>query len=422
MQARFKSPRGTADVLPGDQPYWDFVIRAAGRLSQLFGYSRIETPIFEEAALFNRSVGESSELVEKQTYQFRDRGDDLIALRPEGTAGVCRAYLQSGMHNLSQPVRLWYVGPYFRYDRPQAGRMRQFNQFGLEAIGEASAVVDAEVAELSWLFYEELGLNNLTMEINSIGDSRCRPSYLKELRDYYQENLINICDDCRWRFEHNLLRMLDCKELVCQSTIAGAPPITDYICDDCDEHFRSLQSYLDMVMVPYVVNPRLVRGLDYYTRTVFEILPHEEGAQATIGAGGRYDDLIEELGGRPTPGIGFATGIDRTIINLKRQKIAVNDLPLPQAFIAFQTEEAALAAYRLASNLRRSNHPVAIATGGRSLKAQMRQANASGAPFALIIGRQELSNSTVVIRRLDDGQQETIPLAEVSRYFDNVGN
>jgi histidyl-tRNA synthetase len=414
MTGRYKAPRGTQDILPEDQPYWDFIRDAAARLSKTFGYEAIETPVFEEASLFTRGVGESTDIVQKEMYIFKDRGGLDLALRPDGTAPVCRAYLEHGMHNLPQPVLLWYWNPIFRYDRPQAGRYRQHHQFGVEAIGEESAMVDAEVIELLWRFYEEIGLTNLTLQLNSIGDQKCRPQYLEVLRDYYRDKLDHVCDDCRARFDRNPLRLLDCKQERCQPVIAGAPPITDYLCDDCAAHFADLMALLEAAEIPFTLNPRLVRGLDYYTRTVFEVIPPEEGAQSTIGGGGRYDGLIELLGGRPTRGVGFATGIERIILNLKRQGAAAPQRHLPQVYVAVQTPSARIPAFRLASDLRGAGISVVTAAGERSLKAQMRHADALGAVYVAILGENELAENAATLRQLSDGTQETVPLADIA--------
>ncbi len=420
MSARFRAARGTQDILPADQPYWDLVRRAVERLCDAFGYARIETPVFEEAALFSRGVGEVTDIVQKEMYVFQDRGGLELALRPEGTAPVCRAYLQHGMHVLPQPVRLWYWTPIFRYDRPQAGRYRQHTQFGAEAIGDADAAVDAEIVELLWRLYEELGLDGLTLHLNSIGDRQCRPAYLRVLRAYYRDKLKLVCNDCAGRYERNPLRLLDCKQERCQPVIAGAPPFTDYLCDACAEHFQRLRAYLDDVGIPHVLNPRLVRGLDYYTRTVFEVQPRAEGAQSTVGGGGRYDGLMEELGGPPTPGVGFATGIERIVLNLNRREVATGPPARPRVYVAIQTPAARAVAFKLASDLRRQGIPALAASGDRSLKAQMRQADALGAEYAAIIGERELRDGVVALRRLADGAQETVPLAEVTPWVNRM--
>lgn len=412
-EKEYRAPRGTQDVLPEEQPWWDYVRDTARGLSERFGYGQIETPMFEDASLFTR-VGEATDIVQKEMYVFKDRGDSMLALRPEGTAPTCRAYLEHGMHNQPQPVRLWYIMPNFRYDRPQAGRYRQHNQFGIEAIGDGDASVDAEVVEMLWRLYEELGLTGLTLHLNSIGDQSCRPQYLEVLRGYYADKLDKVCDDCRARYERNPLRLLDCKDERCQPVIAGAPAFTDHLCEPCAEHFAQLKSYLDAVGIPYHLNPRLVRGLDYYRRTVFEVQPPEEGGQSSIGGGGRYDGLIEELGGRPTPGIGFGTGIERMIINLKRQEVPLPDQRVLDLYVAYMTPVARTVAYKLASDVRKSGAAAIVSTGG-SMKSQMRQADALNARYAAIIGDRELEAGTVALKDLREGSQETVPAGEVAK-------
>lgn len=416
-EPKYRAPRGTQDILPEEQPYWDYVRDAAARLCDEFGYRMIQTPMFEDTGLFTRGVGEVTDIVEKEMYIFEDRGGQQLALRPEGTAPVCRAYLERGLHNLPQPVRLWYWTPIFRYDRPQAGRYRQHHQFGAEAIGDGSASVDAEVIELLWRLYEEIGLRDLTLYINSIGDSQCRPAYLETLRDYYRDKLDTVCDDCRNRFERAPLRLLDCKQERCQPVIANAPEITDHLCDDCSAHYAELQSYLDAIGIEYVKAPRLVRGLDYYTRSVFEFQPKEEGGQSTVGAGGRYDGLIEQLGGPPTPGTGFATGIERIILNLKRQEIDVGEGWSPKLYAVYQTPAAKTAAYKLASDCRRAGIPAIAASGDRSLKSQMRHADSLGAEYAAIIGERELEADTIALKHLSEGKQDTVTVGEVVAWL-----
>jgi histidyl-tRNA synthetase len=301
----------------------------------------------------------------------------------------------------------------FRYDRPQSGRQRQFTQFGIEAIGEQDPSIDAEVIELCWRLYEELGLKGLGLQLNNIGCPLCRPRYIEALQEYYKDKLDVVCEDCRERFEKNPLRLLDCKNERCQPVIATAPLSLDYLGPECAEHFDGLRRYLQALSIPYELNARLVRGLDYYTKTVFEIVPQEEGAQSSIGAGGRYDGLMEILGGRPTPGIGFATGIERIILNLKRQEIAVPKQAPPQVFVAYQTE-AREAAVALAGKLRRGGVSATAASGGRSLKAQMRQADALGVRYAAIIGQEELATNTILLRRMSDSQQQRIPKEDLA--------
>jgi histidyl-tRNA synthetase len=411
---QYQAPRGTQDVLPEDQPWWDYVRATAERLCRQFHYQQIETPMFEDASLFLRTVGDATDIVSKEMYLFEDRGQQQLALRPEGTAPVCRAYLEHGMANLPQPVRLWYWMPNFRYDRPQAGRYREHHQFGIEAIGDDDPAIDAEVIELLLRLYEDLGLSGLTLHLNSIGDPVCRPAYLNVLRAHYVDKLDRICNDCRQRYEKNALRLLDCKEELCQPVIAGAPAFTDHLCEPCAEHFERLKGYLDAVDIRYHLNPRLVRGLDYYTRTVFEVQPREEGGQSSLGGGGRYDGLIEQLGGKHTPGIGFGTGIERIIINLKRQEVPLQEASAPDVYVACATDGARTVSYKLASDLRRGGISAVLGSAERSLKAQLRHADQLLARFVAIIGERELADGSVSLKDLRNGSQITVPLSDVA--------
>jgi histidyl-tRNA synthetase len=404
---RFQAPRGTKDVLPEEEPYWRHVRAQAERVSRLFGYAYIETPMFEDAAIWLRSQ-EGTEIVEKEMYVFEDRGGEQLALRPETTASVCRAYLEHGMANRPQPVRLFYFAQKFRYDRPQAGRLRQHTEFGIEAIGSADAAVDAETIDVLATTYQALGLTGLSLHLNSIGDPACRPAYIEELKGYYRSHLPEVCDDCRLRYEKNPMRLLDCKQERCQPVIAGAPTITDRLCAGCDAHFSALRSYLDALGIAYELDRRLVRGLDYYTRTVFEFQPPEEGAQSVVGGGGRYDGLIELLGGRPTPGVGFGSGIERMIINMKRRGAPVPPAEGPRVYVAHVSEGAQAAALRLARRLRERDVSAVVGSGARSLKAQLRHADALGARYAAILGEAELARGEVTLRDLQDGSQRSV--------------
>jgi histidyl-tRNA synthetase len=411
---KFAAPRGTADVLPDEWPYWQYVRDTAERVCAGFGYRRVETPIFEHAGVFLRTAGEATDIVEKEVYLFEDRGHDRLALRPEATASVVRAYLQHGMVSSPQPVRLFYVSSVFRYDRPQAGRYRQHTQFGVEAIGDPDPLVDAEVIDLLWTFVRELGLRDYTLKLNTIGDQVCRPKFIEALRAYYRPLLPQLCDDCRTRFERNPLRLLDCKEERCQPAIAGAPRLHDYLCDPCRDHFARLKEYLAAQEISYEIDERLVRGLDYYTRTVFECHPLQEGAQSSMGSGGRYDGLAELLGGPATPGIGFGAGFERLIINIKRQEVAV-PMPAPPAlYIAHLTAEAAIAALQLADLVRETGQQAIVGGAGRSLKAQMRHANALHALFVAIIGADEIASGTITLRNLIDHAEQRLPLAQIA--------
>jgi histidyl-tRNA synthetase len=410
---KFAAPRGTADVLPEDWPYWRFIRDTAERVAESFGYQRIETPVFEHAGVFLRTSGAGTDIVEKEVYLFDDRGGDRLALRPEGTANVVRAYIEHGMASSPQPVRLSYVGPIFRYDRPQAGRYRQHTQFGVEAIGDGDALVDAEVIDLLWTFLRELGLGGFTLKLNTIGDQACRPRFVEALRSYYRPLLPNVCDDCRMRFEKNPLRLLDCKEERCQPAIAGAPRLHEHLCDDCREHFERLKAHLRALRIDYAIDERLVRGLDYYTRTVFECHPAVEGAQSSMGSGGRYDGLAELLGGPPTPGIGFGAGVERLIINIKRQEAPLRPEAPLALYVAHVTSEAATVALELADAVRASGRQAVVGGGGRSLKAQMRHADARGARYVAIIGKDELAAGEATLRNLADRSERRVRLADV---------
>ncbi|MDM8000804.1 MAG: histidine--tRNA ligase [Dehalococcoidia bacterium] len=411
----FKAPRGTRDILPPEQGYWKWVTEKAAEMCRLYGYQRIDTPVFEDAGLFVHSVGEETDIVEKQMYTFEDRGGDKITLRPEGTAPVCRAYIEHGLHNLPQPVRLFYFGPIFRYERPQAGRFRQHQQFGCEAIGAADATLDAEIIDMAWNLYASLGLKNLTLQLNSIGCRTCRREYLQRLKDYYVSHEGSLCRDCRNRLSRNPLRLLDCKNPNCQDLMKGAPRITEYICADCHSHFTLLQDCLVTLQIPYEVNPYLVRGLDYYTRTVFEIQPVDVGGQSTIGGGGRYDNLIEMLDGKPTPAVGFATGLERIILNLQKQGIELPTVAGGRVYVAYLGEEARKEAVRLGARLRRAGIAATLAMDTRSLKAQLKQANALGFSHAVIIGEEELKANSVLLRDMANGSQVQLSAEEAIR-------
>ncbi len=417
----YQAPRGTSDILPREQGYWSYIKQKAVAISQLYGYQRIDTPTFEDARLFVRSIGEETDIVEKEMYTLEDRSGDKLTLRPEGTASVCRAYVEHGMHTLPQPVRLYYMAAIFRYERPQAGRYRQHYQFGVEAVGDSDPALDAEVIDIAWQFYVNLGLQGLNLYLNSIGCNNCRPGYLDSLRAYYSQHRESLCPDCRRRLMVNPLRLVDCKKPSCIPLTEQAPRSIDYLCAECAEHFGQLESYLNLLNIPFIIDHRLVRGLDYYTKTVFEIAPEGEiAAQATIGAGGRYDALIEQLGGRPTPAIGFATGIERLVLNLKKQKVAVPVPPATAVFIAYLGQKAKDEAMKLASLLRKSGLSVTLSFGDRSLKAQLKQANSTGARHAVIIGEDEVKSRTVLLRDMDKGKQETLPLNRVAEVLSHV--
>ena len=407
----FQAPRGTSDILPGDQPYWRFFQDRAQQIAHSFGYRRIDTPMFEDARLFVRGIGEVTDIVEKETYTFEDRGGDTLTLRPEGTAPVCRAYLEHGMHNLPQPVRLFYLCPVFRYERPQSGRYRQHHQFGIEAYGDADASIDAEIIELGWRFLESLGLRDLSLSVNSIGDAQCRPQYVRRLREHYAPHADRLCDDCRRRLDRNPLRLLDCKQDGCRPIIDEAPHSADHLCDDCRGHWRDLLDYLGQVGIVGQVDHRLVRGFDYYTRTVFEVTPPVEGRMNTLFGGGRYDGLIEEIGGRPTPGVGYGMGIERVIASLKRQGVCIPQETETNVLVAHLGDAAKREAVRIASDLRRDGVAATVGPAGRGLRSQLRYANSIGATHTIIIGDDELAQGVVQVRDLARSEQRTIKMA-----------
>lgn len=407
---RFRAPTGTRDILPEAQPAWQRVEAVAADLAGAYGYQPVDTPVIEETGLFVRTVGEGTDIVEKEMYTFRDRGGTSLTLRPEGTAPVCRAYLEHGMRQRPQPVKLYYFASIFRYDRPQAGRYRQHHQFGFEAIGEADPALDAEVVEMAWRFYELLGLRGLSMVLNSIGCRECRPAYLQVLREYYASGLDRLCADCRGRYARNVLRLLDCKNAACQAEAVHAPASTDHLCPPCAAHFTLLREGLSELGLPYAVDHRLVRGLDYYTRTVFEIQPPRVGGQSTLGGGGRYDGLIEELGGAPTPALGFATGFERVILEMEKQGVGAVRPEPPDIYVAWVGKEPRRTAADVASRLRKAGWSTLLAYGERSLKSQLRQASNLGVPAAVIIGDEELAGGTATVRDLVQGEQFSVSL------------
>jgi histidyl-tRNA synthetase len=411
-----KAPRGTTDLLPEEQKHWQHIKEKCAALSQSCGYSRLDTPVFESSGLFHRSVGEGTDIIEKETYTFQDRGGDMMTLRPEGTAPVCRSYLEHGMQNLPQPVRLFYFCPVFRYDRPQAGRYREHHQFGVEVLGDGDPMVDAEVVDLAWRLMADLQLSGLTLLINSVGDSQCRPAYVSKLKTYYYEHKGQLCSDCLSRLERNPLRLLDCKQDYCRQLSREAPHSIDNLCHPCQDHWAQLQHYLSCLNVPHQVDHRLVRGLDYYTRTVFEIQPHGGGAQSTICGGGRYDGLIEQLGGKHTPGIGFATGIERLILNLKRQNVDVAAEETPNYLVVSVGDSTRGMALEIAGLIRGLGKSATIGSSARSLKGQLRQANALSIPFVIILGEDECATNSVSIRDMTTGEQQTLSLSIFSAH------
>ena len=407
------APRGTKDILPdsvGDSNYVEGEIR---ELCRRFGYSEIRTPIFEHTELFQRGIGEGTDVVDKEMYTFTDRGDRSITLRPENTASAVRAYLQNKLYAESNLVKLFYIGSMFRYDRPQAGRMREFHQFGVEALGEANPAVDAEVILLAMSLLEGLGLKDLELSINSVGCPKCRSKYRTMLQDFFRDKLDDLCEDCRSRFDRSPLRILDCKKDSDKPYMADAPKITDCLCDECSDHFAKLKEHLANAGISFQHDPRLVRGLDYYTKTAFEIKYPPLGAQSAVAGGGRYDGLIEEMGGSPTPAVGFATGLERLLLALESQNLLPEKNRSVDAYVVALGEAAQSEGFKLLNNLRKAGLSAAMDFAGRSMKAQMKQANKLGARYALILGDDEIAEGVVMLRSMSDSQQEKVALAEV---------
>ena len=408
------APRGTKDILPDTVGDWNYVEREIRELCRRFGYSEIRTPIFEHTELFQRGIGEGTDVVDKEMYTFTDRGERSITLRPENTASAVRAYLQNKLYAQSNLVKLFYIGSMFRYDRPQAGRMREFHQFGVEALGEANPAVDAEVILLAMNLLEGLGLKDLELSINSVGCPKCRSKYRTMLQDFFRDKLEDLCEDCRSRFERSPLRILDCKKDSDKPYMADAPKITDCLCEECAEHFAKLKELLTSAGISFTHDPRLVRGLDYYTKTAFEIKYPPLGAQSAVAGGGRYDGLIEEMGGNPTPAVGFATGLERLLLALESQNLLPEKNRSVDAYVVALGETAQAEGFKLLNSLRQQGLSAAMDFAGRSMKAQMKQANKMGAKYSVILGEDEISEGVVMLRSMEDSSQAKVPMNQVA--------
>lgn len=415
-QRNYRAPRGVADIIPDDQTLWTAVKSTAIYTARQFGYQQIDTPVFEHTGLFRRGVGDETDIVQKEMYSFDDLGGESLTLRPEGTAPVCRAYIEHGMHNLPQPVRLFYIAPMFRYDRPQAGRYRQHHQFGCEAIGDPSPNIDAEIIEIGLRYINALGLSDITVRINSIGDPATRTSYADDLRNHYARHANDLPKVDRDRLDRAPLRLLDSKEPATRQLSADAPKSLDYLSDDAKNHWESLLMLLDGLKTAYPnfnyrIDHTLVRGLDYYNRTVFEFEPSAEGSQTSLFGGGRYDPLIGILGGDDTPGVGFGSGIERIILEIQRQEsLEVTD-PAANAVVIHVGENATRRANSIAAELRNLGLSVIMAPYGKSMRAQMRYANRANANYAIIIGNREIEQNIAAIKPLQfDGEQLSVDL------------
>ncbi|MBR1886056.1 MAG: histidine--tRNA ligase [Schwartzia sp.] len=408
-----QAPRGTKDILPDSVERWRYVEEKIREICRCFGYSEIRTPLFEHTELFQRGIGDTTDVVEKEMYTFTDRGGRSITLRPENTAAAVRAYLEHKLYAENALTKLFYIGSMFRFDRPQKGRFREFHQFGVEALGEASPAVDAEIILLAVRFLESLGLSELSLSINSVGDPACRPVYREKLREFFREKLDGLCEDCRSRYDRNPLRILDCKNPKCQELSVGAPEITDCLCDECADHFGKVKSYLTAAGVEFTCDPRLVRGLDYYTKTAFEIKYEPLGAQSAVAGGGRYDGLVEEIGGAPTPAVGFAVGLERVMLAMETQGLFPEREGRADAFVVAMGDAAREEAFRLLAELRDAGLAALTDYAGRSMKSQMKQADKAKARYALILGEEELGKGVVTLRNMETSAQEQVARDEI---------
>lgn len=406
-----QAPKGTQDILPQDSYKWQYVEQLAMEIARLYGFQEMRAPTFEHTELFNRSVGDTTDVVQKEMYTFEDKGRRLITLRPEGTAGMARAAIQNGLLNGALPLKVSYLVSCFRYEKPQAGRLREFHQFGCEAFGSESPAMDAEIITLVHEIFDTLGLRGLRLELNSIGCPGCRTEYHRALRDYFSACRAQLCDTCKERLERNPMRILDCKNPDCHVLAKDAPRVLDYICGDCRKHFEAVQTRLDSLGIAYEVNPSIVRGLDYYTRTVFEFVTDQIGAQGTVCGGGRYDGLVEQVGGPKLPGIGFAMGLERLLKVMEAYEIK---LPVPRPCVIYlgsMGEEASLKAGQLANQLREEGFWAECDTMGRSVKAQMKYADKLGCQFSCILGENELQTGRVLVKNMKTGESKEVPFA-----------
>ena len=416
-----RAVKGTNDVLPSDSHTWQFVEGKMLETASLFGFKEIRVPIFEHTEVFLRSVGDTTDVVQKEMYTFDDKGGRSITLRPELTAGVIRSVIENGLVNGALPLKVCYVGGCYRYEKPQAGRLREFHQFGVECVGAAEPNADAEVIALAGAVLNSIGIENISLEINSIGCPECRKEYHKALKEYFSSKSEDLCGTCLDRLERNPMRILDCKSPVCSEIAAKAPVVLDYLCDDCKAHFESVKKYLTAMGIGYKINPHIVRGLDYYTRTVFEFVSGDIGAQSTVCGGGRYDGLVSQMGGPSVPSLGFAMGIERLMLVLKNQQVELPEAPRPAIYIAPLGETAQIKTAEICKNLRDDGFMAETDICGRGLKAQMKYANKIGAMFTMVLGDTEIEQNTAKIKNMDSGEEKEISLDAVSDVlFDEI--
>ena len=409
-------PKGTKDVLPSESYKWQYVESVAREVAELFHIQELRTPTFEHTELFQRGVGDTSDIVTKEMYTFKDKGDRSITLKPEGTAGAVRSFIENGMANGVLPAKMYYITPAFRYERPQAGRLREFHQFGVEIFGAKSAQTDAEAILIADTLLKKLGIQ-VQLYINSIGCPTCRAEYNRALKAFFAPHLDGLCYDCKTRYEKNPLRLLDCKEENCKKVNADAPKMLDYLCQECKEHFESVKACLDLAGVAYEIDPRIVRGLDYYTRTVFEFVSTSIGAQGTVCAGGRYDKLIQELGGNPTPAVGFAGGLERLLIVMEQTGVEIPLPQMPTVYLAGMDDECRKKAFEIATKLRRAGIIAEIDYMERSVKAQFKYADKIHAKFVEVIGGNELLEGVMSVKNMSTGESEKVAFENATAYF-----
>ncbi len=407
-----KKIKGTEDVLPKDSYRWQFVEDVMRRESKAYGFKEIRTPVFEHTELFQRGVGQTTDVVQKEMYTFDTKGGESVTLRPEGTAGAARAVLEHSLENDGLPIKASYFVSCYRYEKPQAGRLREFHQFGVEEYGTQSPLADAEIICVAQSIFDRLGIKQLRLEINSIGCPTCRAEYHKALREYFGARKEELCDTCNSRLEKNPMRILDCKSPICSKIAEGAPKITDYLCDECREHFEQVQKYLDVAGVEYTVNPTIVRGLDYYTKTVFEFVTDFIGAQGTVCGGGRYDGLIEELGGKHLPSLGFAMGIERLLMLMDKQGIEIPEPSSCDLYVATMGDKAKEKAFSLIKSVRDCGLIAETDVVGRGLRPQMKYADKIGAKFSLVLGDNEIEQNSAEVKNMTTGEKTTLALDE----------
>ncbi len=396
-------PRGTEDVLPSDSKLWQYIETTAREVCELYGYAEIRTPVFEHTELFQRGVGDTTDVVQKEMYTFEDKGGRSITLKPEGTATLVRSYIENSLYANPQPTKLSYIIPCFRYEKPQSGRLREFHQFGIECFGASAPSTDAEVISLAYMFLKKLNIKGIQLNINSIGCPVCKKEYNEKLKAYFEEYRGELCPTCLERLEKNPMRIIDCKSEICSRISSKAPKIVDHLCDECHEHFENTKKNLDNMGIKYVINPDIVRGLDYYTKTVFEFTSDSLGAQSTVCGGGRYSGLVEELGGKPADGIGFAAGLERLILVLKKQGTENFDTNVPKLFIATMGSEAESFAQKLIYELRGMGIHAQQDLCGRSLKAQMKYADKLSSKFSVVIGENEMNENKAKVKNMATG-------------------